>query len=134
MPLNEDIFGGNSKPHRDRGGIDFKHFDARLALAPRHLRVKHFPSCGSKIMIWQRDCESFSNFQCCVLEIALEPKRVRATKTTPCKSSCVLSSRLNKDICKKAQSSSCRKPFKNSSKAAIQEIVQRATGSHGASL
>jgi hypothetical protein len=25
-------------------------------------------------MIWQRDCESFSNFQCCVLEIALEPQ------------------------------------------------------------
>jgi len=38
MPMNEDIFGGNSKPHRDRAGVGSKHFEARLALAPRHLR------------------------------------------------------------------------------------------------
>ena len=51
MPLNEDIFGGNSEPRRDRGGVGSERFDARLALAPRHLRVKGFPAHGSKIMI-----------------------------------------------------------------------------------
>ena len=53
MPLNEDIFGGKSKPREDRGGAGSERFDTRLALlvAPRHLRVKHFPEIGSKIMI-----------------------------------------------------------------------------------
>ena len=51
MPLNEDIFGGNSKPRRDLGGAGFERLDARLALAPRHLRNKDFPENGSKIMI-----------------------------------------------------------------------------------
>ena len=83
MPLNEDIFGGNSKPHRDRGGVGFEHFDARRALAPRHLRIKHFPSRGSKIKICQKDCESFRNFQSCVLEIALEPQRAGHLKLLP---------------------------------------------------
>jgi hypothetical protein len=64
------------KPHRDRGGAGSEYFDARLALASRHLRVKDFPYRGSKKMTWQRDCESFSNFQCCVLEILLEPQSV----------------------------------------------------------
>jgi hypothetical protein len=51
MPLNEDIFGGNSNPHRDRGGVGSEHFGARLALVEhRHLRVKRFPSRGSKIL------------------------------------------------------------------------------------
>ena len=76
MPLNEDIFGGNSKPRRDRGGVGYESHDARLALAPRHLRNKHFAENGSKIMTRQRECESFSNFQCCVLEIRLESQRV----------------------------------------------------------
>jgi len=51
MPLNEDIFGGNYKPRRDRGGAGSERFDTRLALAPRHLRNKDFPENGSKIMI-----------------------------------------------------------------------------------
>ena len=51
MPLNEDIFGGNSKPRLDRGGVGSERFDTRLALAPRHLRVKGFAEDGSKIMI-----------------------------------------------------------------------------------
>jgi|AntAceMinimDraft_5_1070358.scaffolds.fasta_scaffold155137_1 hypothetical protein len=83
MPLKEDIFGGNSKPHGDFGSVGSEHFGARLALTPRHLRVKHFTSRGSKIMIQLRDCESFSNFKCCVLEIALEPQRVGNLKLFP---------------------------------------------------
>ena len=47
MPLNEDIFGGNSKPRRDRGGAGSEHFDTRLGLASRHLRNKVFPAHGS---------------------------------------------------------------------------------------
>jgi len=30
MPLNEDTFGGNSKPHWDRGSAGSEHFGARL--------------------------------------------------------------------------------------------------------
>jgi hypothetical protein len=62
------------KPHRDRGSVGSEYFDARLALASRHLRVKDFPSRGSKKMTWQRDCESFSNFKCCVILKVLEPQ------------------------------------------------------------
>ena len=51
MPLNDDIFGGNPKPRRDRGGVGYESYDARLALAPRHLRNKHFAENGSKIII-----------------------------------------------------------------------------------
>ena len=51
MPLNEDIFGGNSKPRRDRGGVGSECFDGRLAVAPRYFRVKAFRENGSKIMM-----------------------------------------------------------------------------------
>ncbi len=51
MPLNEDIFGGNSKPRRDRGGAGSERFGTRLALASRYLRVKDFPENGRRIMI-----------------------------------------------------------------------------------
>ena len=36
------------KPHRDRGGVGSEYFDARLALASRHLRVLGFSSRGNK--------------------------------------------------------------------------------------
>ena len=51
MALNEDIFGGNSEPRRERGGAGSEHFDTRLALASHHLRVKDFPENGRRIMI-----------------------------------------------------------------------------------
>ena len=65
------------------GGAGSEHFDTRLALASRHLRVKDFPENGSKIMTWQKGCESFSNFQCCVLEIRLELQSVQHLKLLP---------------------------------------------------
>jgi hypothetical protein len=37
-------------PHRDRGSVGSEYFDARLALASRHLRIKDFSSCGNKKM------------------------------------------------------------------------------------
>ena len=59
MPLNEDIFDGNSKPHRDRGSVESEQFDARLALAPRHLRVKHFSSRDSKKVKFKKGLRKF---------------------------------------------------------------------------
>jgi hypothetical protein len=34
----------------------------------RHLRVKHFPSFGSKIILFSLRCKSFREIQCPVLE------------------------------------------------------------------
>jgi hypothetical protein len=83
MPLNEDIFGATLKPHRERGSVGSEYFDPRLALESHRLRIKDFTSRGSKKMAFQRDCVSFSNFQCCVLEIVLEPQSAGHLKLLP---------------------------------------------------